>query len=49
MKCPDCSSEHVCKIGKKITRKQGKKQRYQCTDCGKTFYEVVDSKEELKR
>jgi len=35
-KCPHCSSKSQ-KSGK-IATLQGKKQRYRCNECGKTFY-----------
>lgn len=34
--CPACGGESV-KVGFRITR-SGRKQRYQCKACGKTFY-----------
>jgi transposase-like protein len=37
MICPECLKEHVNKVGLAVTRK-GKKQRYQCRECGRTFY-----------
>jgi ribosomal protein S27E len=37
-KCPNCQSEQVVKLGF-ITNVEGKKQRYKCQNCGKTFYE----------
>ena len=40
MKCPNskCNSSHIVKAGFKVTVK-GRKQRFQCQDCGRTFYE----------
>jgi transposase-like protein len=38
MKCPRCGSDHISKHGIKITVSQGRKQRYQCQECGHTFY-----------
>jgi transcription elongation factor Elf1 len=35
--CPHCNSETVYKIGFRPTLK-GKKQRFQCYNCGKSFY-----------
>jgi len=35
--CPYCKEEHVVKIGMKVTT-SGKRQRYQCMECGRTFY-----------
>jgi len=37
MVCPECKSIKIKKAGIVVTRK-GKKQRYQCKDCAKTFY-----------
>jgi transposase-like protein len=37
MNCPKCNSSEIQKIGK-IPTCQGKKQRYRCRNCGKTFY-----------
>jgi transposase-like protein len=37
-KCPNCGSSKIRKFGFVITLKKGKKQRFQCYDCGKTFY-----------
>ena len=39
--CPECGSTHVVRAGLKITR-QGKKQRWQCANCGRTFYEIKE-------
>jgi len=41
MKCPNCGTEETIKAGSKITTK-GKKQRYQCKLCGKTFTEETE-------
>jgi transposase-like protein len=38
MKCPNCNSEKIAKTGFKPTLKEGRKQRYQCQQCGKTFF-----------
>jgi len=38
MVCEKCGSNKTVKIGFRVTSK-GKKQRIQCQDCGKTFYE----------
>ena len=38
IKCPSCGSVRVTKAGWKITRTMGRKQRYQCQSCGRTFY-----------
>jgi transposase-like protein len=35
--CVECGSVFTQKIGTRMTRK-GKKQRYFCRNCGKTFY-----------
>ena len=43
--CPECGSFSVRKLGFGITR-EGKKQRLQCKNCGRTFYEVKE--EEVK-
>jgi len=50
MKCPECGNNHFNKIGFKVTL-EGKKQRIQCQECGKTYYEndpSLGDKEELK-
>lgn len=36
--CPDCGSTYTHKIGFMITR-SGKKQKWQCTVCGRAFHE----------
>lgn len=42
MICPECNSEKISKSGFKVTR-TGRKQRYQCQNCGKTFYEQKEA------
>ena len=37
IKCPNCGSTHIVRFGYVITFKKGRRQRYQCQDCGKTF------------
>jgi transposase-like protein len=37
-KCPKCNSEHIRKFGVYPTVKSGHKQRFQCFDCGSTFF-----------
>jgi len=41
MQCPKCGSDETRKRGFEITTK-GKKQRYQCKTCGKTFYPLKE-------
>jgi transposase-like protein len=36
--CPYCKSDRVVKIGFRRTVKNGKRQRYQCQECAKSFY-----------
>jgi transposase-like protein len=36
MTCPKCKKDHIIKIGF-APRKGGKRQRYQCVDCGHPF------------
>lgn len=36
--CPYCKNEKVQKCGLYPTVKEGKKQRYRCFECGRTFY-----------
>jgi predicted RNA-binding Zn-ribbon protein involved in translation (DUF1610 family) len=38
LKCPECGSTRVVKFGRHMTRR-GRKQRYQCQDCGRSFLE----------
>jgi transposase-like protein len=38
MLCPHCFSKHVVKAGFHNTVKNGKRQRFQCGECAKTFY-----------
>jgi len=38
MYCKYCKSERVVKSGFKATVSKGKRQRYQCAECGRTFY-----------
>jgi transposase-like protein len=47
MKC-DCGSTKIRKAGKFITRTEGKKQRYLCSECGRTFYEKKENSESGK-
>jgi len=42
LKCPECHSKQVWKVGAYRTRK-GVRQRYQCKKCARTFYDP-DSK-----
>ena len=44
MECPNCKSKHIVKLGKIPSFKAGRKQRYKCWECGKTFYETGKSK-----
>lgn len=37
MKCPECGSAAIVRIGFIVTR-EGKKQRHKCNSCGRTFY-----------
>lgn len=37
IKCPDCGCTKVWKVGYTPTR-QGKKARYKCTECGRSFF-----------
>jgi transposase-like protein len=37
VKCPECGSTHIIKMGWRITR-HGRKRRLQCQKCGRTFY-----------
>ncbi len=37
MNCPECRSNKVVRMGFIVTR-NGKKQRYRCNKCGRTFY-----------
>ena len=39
MICPYCQESRIAKVGKIPTVKEGMKQRYQCRECGRTFYE----------
>lgn len=36
-RCPECKSTNIQKAGFAITRR-GKKQRFQCRECGRVFY-----------
>jgi len=40
MRCPECGSEEIHKIGFVTVRKPNphRKQRYRCKMCGRTFY-----------
>jgi predicted Zn finger-like uncharacterized protein len=37
IKCPECGSTKIVRFGSIPTR-SGKKQRYRCQECGRTFY-----------
>jgi transposase-like protein len=41
--CKECGSSHVVKSGIAVTRK-GKKQRWQCRECGLVFCEENEIK-----
>ncbi len=38
MRCPDCKKQHVTKIGTVMTKSKGRRPRYKCSNCGRTFY-----------
>ncbi|WP_432211842.1 IS1/IS1595 family N-terminal zinc-binding domain-containing protein [Methanosarcina mazei] len=38
MFCPHCKGQDIIKAGYRLSVRSGKKQRYQCTTCYKTFY-----------
>jgi predicted RNA-binding Zn-ribbon protein involved in translation (DUF1610 family) len=38
LKCPECGSTRVVRFGRHMTRR-GRRQRYQCQDCGRSFLE----------
>jgi len=37
LRCPSCSSEHIVRIGYVVSASRGRRQRYKCMDCGRTF------------
>lgn len=37
IRCPGCHKGNIWKVGTVPTR-HGKKMRYKCTDCGRSFY-----------
>jgi len=37
-KCPECHSTKVWKVGLVPTRKGGKKMRFKCSQCARSFY-----------
>jgi len=43
MKCPNCSSSHVIKKGKRKTKYQSK-QRFLCKNCKQNFFETTEPK-----
>lgn len=47
MKCPECNSTTVVRIGFIVT-KSGKKQRYKCNKCGRTFYAANSEPQPIK-
>ena len=47
MVCPVCKSTKTVKIGFRVTS-SGKKQRIQCQDCAKTFYQDENKLRTLK-
>lgn len=42
VKCPDCGSHNIVKTGFVVVKPGDKKQRYKCSDCGRTFYPEED-------
>lgn len=38
LRCPECRSRHIVRAGRKMTRRAGRKQRFLCADCGRSFY-----------
>jgi len=45
VKCPDCGSLHVVKMGFVVVKPGERKQRYKCRDCGRTFYPEEEAEE----
>jgi len=41
IKCPECGSTHVWKVGSVPTR-SGPKLRYKCVECARSFYVLPD-------
>jgi len=48
MKCPECGSATVVRIGFIVTR-EGKKQRHKCNKCGRTFYAQNPEKKQVEQ
>lgn len=42
VQCPECQKQHINKAGF-ITTREGKKQKLQCQDCGRIFYEEKEA------
>lgn len=36
--CPYCKNERIQKVGKYASVSKGKRQRYKCPECGRSFY-----------
>lgn len=45
--CKFCKSENVVKFGKVPTVNAGKKQRFRCQECAKTFYGEIQKEEKI--
>ena len=37
LRCPSCSSERIVRLGYVVSASKGRRQRYKCMDCGRTF------------
>ena len=42
--CPNCGEKHTTKSGYRLSVTHGRKQRFQCTKCFKTFYAPEEDK-----
>jgi len=37
LRCPSCSSTYIVRLGYVVSLSRGRRQRYKCMDCGRTF------------
>ena len=37
LRCTSCGSEHIVRLGYVVSLSRGRRQRYKCMDCGRTF------------
>lgn len=44
LKCPECRSNKIVSVGTEISRSMGRRRRFKCKNCARTFYPPVKKK-----